>query len=101
MCGIRLRGADAASFQALNYAYAMDISAVYTTSGRIASADTSTFQILDNGQNASGTPQGYAKDKNNVYFHNGDGKVKVLKTANVRSFQSLGDTYFAKDCRHI
>ena len=62
---------------------------------------TSTFQILDNGQNASGTPQGYAKDKNNVYFHNGDGKVKVLKTADVCSFQSLGDTYFAKDCRHI
>ena len=38
MGGIRLRGADAASFQALNYAYAMDISAVYTTSGRIAGA---------------------------------------------------------------
>ena len=101
MGGIRLRGADAASFQALNYAYAMDISAVYTTSGRIAGADTSTFQILDNGQNDSGAPQGYAKDKNNVYFHNGDGKVKVLKTADVCSFQSLGDTYFAKDCRHI
>lgn len=58
MGGIRLRGADAASFQALNYAYAMDISAVYTTSGRITGADTSTFQILDNGQNDSGAPQG-------------------------------------------
>ena len=33
--GIRLRGADPASFRVLNYAYAMDKTAVYTTSGRI------------------------------------------------------------------
>ena len=101
MGGIRLRGADAASFQALNYAYAIDISTVYTTSGRIAGVDASTFQILDNGQSESGASQGYAKDKYNVYFHNGDGKVKVLKTADVCSFQSFGDTFFAKDCKHI
>ena len=33
--GIRLRGADPASLRVLNYAYAMDKTAVYTTSGRI------------------------------------------------------------------
>ena len=31
--GIRLRGADPASFRVLNYAYAMDKTAVYTTAG--------------------------------------------------------------------
>ena len=46
----------------LNYAYAMDKTAVYTTSGRIPGADLADFQVLDNGQNDSGAPQGYAKD---------------------------------------
>ena len=60
--GIRLRGADPASFRVLNYAYAMDKTAVYTTSGRIPDVELAAFQVLDNGQNDSGAPQGYAKD---------------------------------------
>ena len=56
--GIRLRGADPASFRVLNYAYAMDKTAVYTTSGRIPDVELTTFQVLDNGQNDSGAPQG-------------------------------------------
>ena len=99
--GIRLRGADPASFRVLNYAYAMDKTAVYTTSGRILDADLATFQVLDNGQNDSGAPQGYAKDSRQVYFHNGDGKVKIIKGAEVSSFRSLGDTYFARDEKRI
>ena len=95
--GIRLRGADPASFRVLNYAYAMDKTAVYTTSGRIPDAELAAFQVLDNGQNDSGAPQGYAKDSRQVYFHNGDGKVKIIKGAEVSSFRSLGDTYFARD----
>ena len=59
--GIRLRGADPASFRVLNYAYAMDKTAVYTTSGRIPDVELGAFQVLDNGQNDSGAPQGYAK----------------------------------------
>ena len=51
--GIRLRGADPASFRVLNYAYAMDKTAVYTTSGRIPDVELAAFQILDNGQNES------------------------------------------------
>ena len=81
--GIRLRGADPASFRVLNYAYAMDKTAVYTTSGRIPDAELAAFQVLDNGQNDSGAPQGYAKDSRQVYFHNGDGKVKIIKGAEV------------------
>ncbi len=99
--GIRLRGADPASFQVLNYAYAMDKTAVYTTSGRIPGVDVGSFQMLDNGQNDSGAPQGYAKDCQQVYFHNGDGKVKIIKGAEVFSFRSLGDTYFARDDKRI
>lgn len=97
MGGIRLRGADPASFRVLNYAYAMDKTAVYTTNGRIAGADRATFQVLDDGQNDSGAPQGYAKDSRQVYFHNGDGRVKIIKGAEVFSFRSLGDTFFARD----
>ena len=99
--GIRLRGADPASFRVLNYAYAMDKTAVYTTSGRIPDVELAAFQVLDNGQNDSGAPQGYAKDSRQVYFHNGDGKVKIIKGAEVSSFRSLGDTYFARDEKRI
>ena len=99
--GIRLRGADPASFRVLNYAYAMDKTAVYTTSGRILDVELAKFQILDYGQNDSGAPQGYAKDSRHVYFHNGDGKVKIIKGAEVSSFRSLGDTYFARDEKRI
>ena len=55
--GIRLRGADPASFRVLNYAYAMDKTAVYTTSGRIPDVELAAFQVLDNGQNDSGAPR--------------------------------------------
>lgn len=43
----------------------------------------------------------YAKDSRQVYFHNGDGKVKIIKGAEVSSFLSLGDTYFARDEKRI
>ena len=74
---------------------------VYTTSGRIPDVELTAFQVLDNGQNDSGAPQGYAKDSRQVYFHNGDGKVKIIKGAEVSSFRSLGDTYFARDEKRI
>ena len=85
----------------LNFAYAMDKTAVYTTSGRVPEADLASFQVLDNGQNDSGAPQGYAKDSRQVCFHNGDGKVKIIRGAEVSSFHSLGDTYFARDRKRI
>ena len=46
----------------------MDKTAVYTTSGRIPDVELAAFQVLDNGQNDSGAPQGYAKDSRQVYF---------------------------------
>lgn len=67
----------------------------------ITKEDLAAFQVLDNGQNDSGAPQGYAKDSRQVYFHNGDGRVKIIKGAEVSSFRSLGDTYFARDEKRI
>lgn len=99
--GIRLRGANPTSFRVLNYAYAIDKMAVYTTSGRLPDADLAAFRVLDNGQNDSGAPQGYATDSQQVYFHNGDGKVKIIKGAEVSTFRSLGDTFFARDDKRI
>ena len=99
--GIRLRGADPTSFQVLNFAYAMDKTAVYTTSGRIPNVDLAAFQVLDNGRNESGAPQGYAKDSRQIYVHNGDGRVKIVKGAEVPTFCSLGDTFFARDHKRI
>lgn len=101
MGGVRLRGADPTTFRVLNYAYAIDKTAVYTTSGRVPCVNTECFQVLDNGQNDTGAPQGYAKDNMQVYFHNGDGKVKIIKAADVISFHSLGDTFFARDNKRI
>ena len=79
----------------------MDKTAVYTTSGRVPGAELAAFHVLDNGRNDSGAPQGYAKDSRQVYFHNGDSKVKIVKGAEVSSFRSLGDTYFARDDKRI
>ena len=101
MGGVRLRGADPKSFRVLNYSYAIDKTAVYTTSGKVPGADLASFQTLDKGQTTSGYAQGYAKDAQQVYFHNGDGKVKIVRSADVSSFQSIGDTFFAKDCFRI
>ena len=56
-----LRGADPTSFQVLNFAYAMDKTAVYTTSGRIPNVDLAAFQVLDNGRNESGAPRAMQK----------------------------------------
>ena len=92
MGGIRLRGADPASFRVLNFAYAMDKTAVYTTSGRVPGADLSTFEALDEGQNESGAPQGYARGSRQDYFHNGAGRVKIIKGAEGSTFRRLDYT---------
>lgn len=99
--GKRLRGADPNTFRVLNYAYAIDETSIYTFSGRIVDAHLPTFQVLDSGQNHVGAPQGYAKDCRNVYFHNGDGKVKCVRNADPSSFYSLGDTFFAIDKQRV
>src|SRR5699024_11947436 len=60
MGGIRLRGADPASFRVLNFAYAMDKTAVYTTSGRVPGADLSTLDRKSTRLNSSHVSISYA-----------------------------------------
>ena len=108
--GIWLRNADIESFKPLNYAYAMDKNHVFTVTGTIKNVDIASFQVLDTGKcflryNEIGiveyTPTGYAKDKNYVYYDNYEGKTKIIKKADVETFTSFGDTYFARDKNHV
>jgi len=105
-----LKDANADTFKALNYTFAIDENNVYTITGKVKDADIKTFEVLDNGKsflwhNKAGiplyTPKGYAKDKNNVYYENYEGKTKIIKQADLETFESIGDTYFAKDKNHI
>ena len=105
-----LREADVETFRLLNYTYAIDKNNVYTITGKIKDADIDTFEVLDDGKillwyDKDEIPQysfqGYAKDKNNIYYHGYDGKPKIVKCADLKTFESMGDKYFAKDKSHI
>ena len=105
-----LKNADVETFKAVNYTYAIDKNHVYTIVGKVKDADVETFEVLDNGKSflwysSTGIPiyipNGYAKDKNHVYYDNYEGKTKIIKNAHLETFKSLGDTYFASDKNHI
>lgn len=105
-----IKDADLDTFRVLNYTYAIDKNYVYTITGKVKNADIQSFEVLDDGKsllwyNKAGIPEytfkGYAKDKNNIYYHNYEGKPKVIKKADLDTFESLNDGYFAKDKNNI
>ncbi len=105
-----IRDADVATFRVLNYTYAIDSNYVYTITGKVKNADIDSFEILDEGKsllwyNRAGIPEytfgGYAKDRDNIYYHNYEGKPKIIKKADVTTFLSLNDGYFGKDKNFI
>ena len=105
-----LRDADAETFKVLNYTYAIDKNSVYTIMGKVKGADIETFEVLDDGKyllwyDRFDTPEytfyGYAKDKNNVFYHDYDGAPRIIKNADLRTFKSLNDGYYAKDKNHV
>ncbi|MCJ8155539.1 DKNYY domain-containing protein [Chryseobacterium sp. SSA4.19] len=105
-----LKDADVDTFEPLNYTYAIDKNNVYTITGKVKDADIATFKVLDDGKsllgyNRIGIPEytfySYVKDKNNVYYHNYEGKPKVIKNADGDTFISLYDGYFAKDKNYV
>lgn len=109
-CGeLWLRDADVETFRVLNYTYAIDKNSVYTITGIVNGTDIETFEVLDDGKYLlwyrGGIPEysfyGYAKDKNNIYYHNYEGKPKTVKGFDLGTFISLNDGYFAKDKNHI
>jgi len=111
---IRLRDADVATFEVLNFAFAKDKQFVYTSGGkagatRVKEADVATFEVLDDGKVISWylkngdveyVDEGYAKDKFNVYYQNGF-SPKVVKNADLDTFISLNDGMFGKDVNHV
>lgn len=105
-----LQDADPATFKILNNTYAADSCSVYTITGRVAGADISSFEVLDDGKallwlNKKGIPEytfcGYARDRNFVYYHNFESRPKSVKKADPQSFVSLNDGYFAVDSNFV
>jgi hypothetical protein len=97
----RLTGGNAASFRALNFAYATDGQSVWTMGGRIAEVDAESFMVCDDGvyflPPVTRVPYGYAKDKARVYYYDFDGKPNWVRKALPGSFVSLNDGHFGKD----
>ena len=97
----RLTGGNAASFHALNFAYATDGRFVWTMGGQIKQAEPESFVVCDDGSYdlGSGTraPYGYSKDKHRVFYYDFDGKANWVRKADPRSFVSLNDGHFGKD----
>jgi hypothetical protein len=112
-----MQKADAKSFEVLNYTYVKDNFNVWTTGGKITGADANTFEVCDNGMYSLGkqwnretgpeelydmfVSHGYAKDKNNVYYYDSDGKANIVKNACPKTFISLGDGNFGYDEKSV
>jgi hypothetical protein len=100
---------DKDTFEVLNYVYAKDKSNVWTMFGKIKDADAATFTVCDRGKfcigkdningkwNESFSPCGFGKDRNNVYYFDTQGKVKIIKNAISETFVSLDDGFFGYD----
>lgn len=111
----RLQGADPETFVALNLCYAKDKNSVWTTGGKLKDVDSATFEVCDDGfskplktkeyvlnngekrEIINYIPYGYAKDANNVYYENFQGKAKVVKKADPKTFVSLNDGMYGYD----
>ncbi len=110
-----LKGANPEIFTALNNCFAKDDTNAWTTGGCIKDIDVETFQVCDEGINKpiiisdnefkdgikrkvqTKIPYGYAKDKNNVFYENFQGKIKILKKASSDSFESLNNGSYGFD----
>ncbi|WP_159019952.1 DKNYY domain-containing protein [Algibacter sp. L3A6] len=113
--GTSIQNSNPKKFTSLNNCYAKDENYVWTTGGIIKNIDSETFEVCDDGiqkpisiikkefkDNSFKTvklkiPYGYAKDKDNVYYENYQGKTKVLKKANSETFRSLNNGYYGLD----
>lgn len=98
----RIREADYDSFEIINPLFARDKRNVYCVSGICKQCDVTTFKVLDDGKcRYHESPCGYARDRNNVYFHDsGEGNARLLRGADPDGFQVLKHA-FATDGRHV
>jgi hypothetical protein len=107
------RNADKDTFEALNYSFVKDKLNVWTMNGKIDNVDIKTFVVCDGGKvHIKDTaidgklfkiirPMGYGKDKNNVYYYNGNDvkayKPKIVTGALPGTFVSMDDGNFGYD----
>jgi len=91
----RLRGADVKTFEILNRIFCKDKHHVYCSDGIAKRCDPKSFEVLDQGTaRFCGASCGYAKDKQNVYFHDsGEGNAKLIRGANRDSFRVIRGGY--------
>jgi hypothetical protein len=109
--------ADKETFEVLNFTYAKDKLNVWIMIGKIENVDAETFEACDDGKYSQGkhikngkwyesfVPYSFGKDKNNVYYYDTLGKIKILKNVISKTFVSLNDGYFGYDentvfCKH-
>ncbi len=114
-----LKNSNPEYFNALNICFAKDDKNAWTISGIIKDIDAKTFEVCDDGickptsayevefkDKSKGVIKfersyGYAKDKNNVYYENFQGKPKIVRKANPSSFKSLNTGYFGIDDKFV
>lgn len=98
--GRPLRGADASTFEVLNYMYARDADRAYYPSGALKEADPASFRVLDSGAQFGDVGRfllsfgGYARDKNYVYHYAYTvGKPSVVRPADPATFHSINGRF--------
>lgn len=96
-CGSRIRDADPESFRVLNEHYALDKSRVYTARAPIEGADPASFRVVGPTFHDFNVTNGYAVDGSAVYHTEYLYKARVLKSADCRTFRSLGRGYACDD----
>ncbi|WP_425617799.1 DKNYY domain-containing protein [Anatilimnocola sp. NA78] len=95
-----MRDADISTFRVLNSLYAKDSNFAYTMAGKIKGADAETFEVVGPIGHPFNTFNGYAKDRNQVFFHVQGGKVSPLKGADPNTFRTFGNG-FASDASTV
>ena len=98
----RVRGADVKSFKILNRIFCKDRNHVYCEDGIAKRCDPATFEVLDKGTaRFCEASCGYAKDNQNVYFHDsGEGNAKLIRGANRDTFRVIRGG-FATDGKRV
>ena len=98
--GRLIRGADASTFEALNYMYARDARRVYYPTGVLKEADPASFRVLDSGASFNDVGRfllnfgSYARDESNVYHYAYTvGKPSVVRLADPPSFRSINGKF--------
>ncbi|BBM52608.1 hypothetical protein JMUB3935_1587 [Leptotrichia trevisanii] len=84
-----INGANPKTIKVLNQYYSKDDKNVFYDSDKILNADVNSFVVLDK-------ENGYAKDKNLVYYFG-----KKIEGANPKTFEIISDGMYSKDDKNV